>query len=292
MTKRSFAAVALILITSAAPRSVFGADDPIKKMDRVSQTQRDWEKAREETARQLAAKNAELAKAKQDVDIDARVHTIEDANKENVKEAPDGIKDAVKSAVSGEVPVDAARTALKMTHNFIKAKQAEGEIVSIAYDDGQVMEKVADLQKQVEQLKKDLQVEDLVINAAQQQIAKLQSSVSLSAQLNALAGQLLAKAGEAQLRQQQRLEAEARAAEAARQQAAAAAAARQAQSEREHMGKQTDRPDRPDRPQVERSQPERSQPERSQPERSQPERSKPERSQPERSQPSIDMHRT
>jgi hypothetical protein len=228
MKPHKLVALAVSLAFTFASPDLFGVDDPIKKIDRVYQNQRDWEKAREETTKQLDGKNAQLAKAKQDTDLDARVREIDKLSKENVKEGLDGVKEAVKSAASGEAPWEAGRTALQMTHNFVKAKQAEGEIVNIAYDDGHVQEKVADLQKEVDQLKKDLQVEGLVINASQQQIAKLQSSVSLSAQMNALAGQLLAKAAAAQQRQQERLAAEARAEEAARQQAAAAAAQAQA----------------------------------------------------------------
>jgi hypothetical protein len=221
-------ALAVSLAFTFASYNLFGVDDPIKKIDRVYQNQREWEKAREETTKQLDGKNAELAKAKHDADLDAPVREMESLDKENVKEGLAGVKEAVKSAMTGEMPWEAGRTALEMSRNFVKHEQAQGEFMNIALDDDHVQEKVADLQKEVDQLKKDLQVEGLVINASQQEIAKLQSSVSLSAQMNAIAGQLLAKAAAAQQRQQERLAAEARAEEAARQQAAAAAAQAQA----------------------------------------------------------------
>ncbi|MGC2673598.1 MAG: hypothetical protein WA299_17180 [Candidatus Acidiferrum sp.] len=108
-----------------------------------------------------------------------------------------------------------------MDSNFIRAEQVKGEIQDIVVDTGGVQEKAASLQKDFEQLKKDLDFENGVISAADRQISKLEASTSLSSQLSAIIQQVMEKAVQARARQQARDEA----AKLAAVQAAAAAQA-------------------------------------------------------------------
>src|SRR5229473_2012874 len=162
--RRSFGIVVACL-GMLTPNFVW-ADDAIKRLDSLRRMKDDWEQMKANTEKQLKEKQAELQKARDAADIDARVQEMEKAAKENEKELPKGIKDAVKAYRNPEDPEKmnkAGKDAWKMFQNWAKSINAEYQIPDIAADVGGVETRVAELQKQVTALEKDLAVENAVI---------------------------------------------------------------------------------------------------------------------------------
>lgn len=95
----------VVVATCLMPKRLNADDNPFQQRDRVEKVREDFVKARAETEKQLAQGRAEMEKAKQAIDIAAREKEIEEKSNENLKEAPEGIKSALQSAISGGGPI-------------------------------------------------------------------------------------------------------------------------------------------------------------------------------------------
>ena len=191
------------------------ANDPIRLYDAAKKFHDEWAQKAAETQRQLDAAQAKADKAREAANLDRPVAEMEKRAEAIIKDGPKGIKEAFKSIASGKPPFEAAKIAWKMRTNFIKSQQAEMEFVDIAYDEGQVQERAAETQKEVSALEAALRGEQALVDAAQKEMDRLASSVSLKGQFVAAVQRALVAAAAAEKRQQDRRDQEAKATAAA-----------------------------------------------------------------------------
>ena len=199
--------VFLLLILAASPAFSLTDKEREKQAQIWNEMVKGWTDAKNEWEKNLSKHEKEIKDLKDKTDISAREEKIKEKAQDILKKAPKGIAESLTGKTK-----KAALTAIRAAKDHADQRKANGEIEDIIYNDSENSKKLSALEKNSQDLEKNIQVANSIIELATQNIAKL-NAVSSELKLPQWIHDALVKAMQAEQRVNARREADRKKAE-------------------------------------------------------------------------------